>query len=50
MIKVITTCQGNSKEKYAGNNLFKAIYIWIKEYYIYHKYHTMNFCLKFVIK
>ena len=39
-----------SKEKYKGYNFFKAIYIWIKEWYIYHKYHTMNFCLKFRIR
>ena len=50
MIEVITTCQGNPKVKYKGCNFFKAIYIWIKEWYIYHKYHTMNFCLKFKIK
>lgn len=50
MIEVVTTCQGNPKEKYKGYNLFKAIYIWIKEWQTYHKYNTMNFCLKFRIK
>ena len=50
MIEVITTCQSNPKIKYKGYNFFKAIYIWIKEWYVYHKYHTMNFCLKFRIR
>ena len=43
MITVTTTCQGNPRQKYKGHNLFKAIYIWIKEWSIKHKYHTMNF-------